>query len=129
MISTSKIRRVTTSSTVLLGILATIAAQQPAHAKLETWRQETASAFTKGKRDHVVISDNGRIRLAQELKPAQKIDALRVWDLARTNEGVTYAATGDAGKVFRREGKDDAAWAVAYDADDTQALALAVLDG
>ena len=27
-----------------------------------------------------------------------------------------YAATGDEGKVFRREAKDDAAWTVAYDA-------------
>ena len=38
-----------------------------------------------------------------------------------------FAATGDDGKVFRREGEGGRAWAVAYDAADTQALALAVL--
>src|SRR6185312_13322211 len=56
-----------------------------------------------------------------------KLDAARVWDLARTAQGVVYAATGDGGKVFRREGNDESPWTVAYDAGDTQALSLAVL--
>ncbi len=38
-----------------------------------------------------------------------------------------YAATGDAGKVFRREPKADAPWTVVYDSSDTQVLSLAVL--
>ena len=41
----------------------------PAVAKLETWRQETASAFAKGHRERVVVSDSGRVRLGQALKP------------------------------------------------------------
>ena len=36
-----------------------------------------------------------------------------------------YAATGDAGKVFRQATKEGAAWTVALDAADTQALSLA----
>ncbi|WP_422927036.1 hypothetical protein [Singulisphaera sp. PoT] len=100
---------------------------QWAFAKLDAWRQETAAAFNKGHRERVVVSDNGRIRLGQSLSPVGKLDASRVWDLASTADGTVYAATGDAGKVFRRESKDGAEWTVAYDADDTQVLSLAVL--
>src|SRR5262249_39021668 len=41
-------------------------------------------------------------------------------------EGVLLAATGDSGLVFRREPKPDAAWTVAWDSPDSQALALVV---
>ena len=96
-------------------------------AKVETWRHDTSAAFNKGKRERVVVSDAGRVRLGRELKPTAPIDAARVWDLARTDAGTVFAATGDDGKVFRREG--DGAWAVAFDTEDSQALALAVLPG
>src|SRR3954454_9788980 len=77
-------------------------------AKLETWREETSSAFAKGRRERVVISDSGRVRLGQALNPQGTLDATHVWDLARTTGGDLYAATGDEGKVFRREGKGEA---------------------
>jgi WD40 repeat protein len=111
-------------------------------AKLETWREDSSAAFSKGRRERVVISDGGRIRLSHALGPIGTLDANRVWDLAHTPDGDVFAATGDAGKVFRRpaqkknndndkakdkeKDKDDAAWSVVYDARDTQALALAV---
>jgi len=120
--------RSTVRAAILAGVL--VSGFGPARfavAKLETWRQETASAFNKGHRERVVVSDTGRIRLGQSLTPVGKIDAARVWDLARTSDGVLFAATGDAGKVYRRESKEDAEWTVAYDAADTQALSLAVL--
>jgi hypothetical protein len=112
---------------VLVAAVVTIAVA--ARAKLETWREETAAVFAKGHREHVVISDSGRIRLGQALGPLGTLDAAHVWDLARTADGTLYAATGDAGQVFRREGKnkEHTAWSVVYDAKDTQALALAVL--
>src|SRR5262249_22099374 len=96
-------------------------------ARLETWREDSSAAFAKGRRERVVVSDAGRVRLGQALAPLGTLDAAHVWDLARTAGGALYAATGDAGKVYRREAKDDAAWTIAYDAKDTQALALAVL--
>ena len=72
-------------------------------AKLETWRQEGASAFAKHHRERVVISDKGRVRLGHALVPSGSLAAERVWDLAPGSEGRhVYAATGDAGKVFRR---------------------------
>lgn len=48
-----------------------------------------------------------------------------LWDLVGTETGVLYAATGGAGKVFRREGQG--AWSVAFVADDTRVFSLAVL--
>jgi hypothetical protein len=97
----------------------------PLLAKLETWRIDTAQGFAKGKRDRVVVSDSGRVRLGHALKPLGSLDAARVWDLLRAPDGVIYAATGDEGKVFRREARDDAAWTVALDAPETQVLSLA----
>jgi hypothetical protein len=112
---------------VVLAGVGTIAAPWfPALAKLETWREESASAFGKGKRERIVVADSGKVRLGHALKPLGTLEASRVWDLARGPDGELYAATGDEGKVFRRPGKDGAAWSVAYDAADTQALSIAV---
>jgi len=126
---TSSIRRTIKLTAPLIAsiFLLALGVLDSAFAKLESWRQETSAAFSKGKREGVVISDNGVARLAQAIEPTSKIDATRVWDLARTNQGAIFAATGDSGQVFRREGKDDASWTVAFDADDTQALSLAAL--
>jgi hypothetical protein len=93
-------------------------------AKVETWRHEGASAFGKGHREEVVISDGGRVCLAQAIQGTAKLDAARVWDLARAKDGVVFAATGNDGKVFRREARGE--WTVAFDSPDSQALSLAV---
>ena len=92
-------------------------------AKVETWRHEGASAFGKGHREGVVISDGGRVRLGQAIRGTAKLDAARVWDLARTKDGIVFAATGNDGKVFRREAQGE--WTVAFDSPDSQALSLA----
>jgi hypothetical protein len=116
------------SRSLLIGlVLSALSIPALALAKLETWRQENAAAFAKAHRERVVVSDTGRVRLGQALDPLASLDADQVWNLARTNQGVLYAATGNEGKVFRREPKDDAPWTVAYDATDPLALALAVL--
>ncbi len=95
-----------------------------ATSRVETWRQEGASAFGKGREDRVVISDSGRVRLAARVAPTAPLEAARVWDLARAG-GSVFAATGDEGRIFRRDG--DGPWQEAFDADDTQALSLVAL--
>ncbi len=115
----------------IVGLAATAA------AKVETWRQEGPTAFAKAHREGVVVSDTGRIRLGHALAPLGKIGVERVWDLARTREGILLAATGDGGKVMGREAKAGANWSVVYDcssgqragfskAPDTQILSLVV---
>jgi hypothetical protein len=93
--------------------------------KLETWRQDTAAAFAKGHKERVVVSDNGRVRLARSLKPTAALEADHAWALVQTEKGFTYAATGNAGKVYVRE--NDGPWTVAASTGDTQVLSLAAL--
>lgn len=112
---------------VLVGLSAVLVPSLGVLAKLETWRDESASAFSKGKRQGVVVSDAGRVRLGHALEPLGKFEAARVWDLARGPGGDVFAATGDAGKVFRFDPKGPAEWSVVYAAADTQALSLAAL--
>ncbi len=107
---------------VVAGLLAVVSLAVA--GKVETWRNDTASAFGKGKKERVVVSDTGRVRLGHSLGPVGSMTASRVWDLAVTPKGVAYAATGDEGKVFRLDGDR---WDVAYDAADTQALAVVAL--
>ncbi len=114
--------RVSTFLMVLLVIAGPLAG--PATAKVETWRQEGPSAFARAHKEGVVISDNGRVRLGHSVAPVGKLEAARVWDLARTADGSILAATGDSGRVYRRGPKQDAAWSVAYDASDSQVLSL-----
>ncbi len=118
-LSTPSLRRLAIPTALALLVAATAAL-----AKVETWRHEGAAAFAKGQREGVVISDSGRVRLAQPLRPAKKLDAARAWDLARTPAGVLYAATGNDGKVFR---STDGDWTPAFDSADTQALSLVAL--
>jgi len=106
--------------------LATASLIPTAWAKVETWRHEGPAAFSKARREGVVISENGRVRLGHSVSTLGTLKAERVWDLARARAGTVYAATGDQGKVFRRESKADAPWTVAYDSLDSQALALVV---
>src|SRR5947209_6359032 len=103
----------------LLILLASMAIE----AKVETWRHEGASAFGKGHREGVVISDGGRVRLAQAIKGTARLDAARVWDLAKSRDGAVYAATGNDGKIYRREQGGE--WSIAFDGADSQALSLA----
>jgi len=99
-------------------------ASRPALAKSDVWRTEGASAFAKHHRERVVISDQGVVRLGRSPVPLGPLAAERVWDLARGPDGAIYAATGDAGKVFRRPAGESSVWEEVYDADDTQALSL-----
>lgn len=92
-------------------------------AKVETWRADSSSAFGKGKKERIVVSDSGRVRLGHSLGPVGSMTAARVWDLALGGKGDVYAATGDEGKVFRLDGDR---WEVVYDAADSQALAVVV---
>src|SRR5581483_4143665 len=107
----------------LLGFGAMVLGTAIAAAKEDAWRHDTAAAFAKARKDGVVVSDSGTVRLARPVHSLGKLDAERVWALARGKNGAIFAATGDEGRVFRREAGGE--WADAFDAEDTQALSLA----
>ncbi|GAC1471475.1 MAG: hypothetical protein NVSMB9_17700 [Isosphaeraceae bacterium] len=108
----------------LRSTILTLSMSVPVEAKLETWREETATAFNKGHRERVVVSDNGRVRLGHALKPLDSVKAARVWDLARGPKSELFAATGDDGKVFKHDAGEGHSWTIAYKANDTQVLSL-----
>lgn len=97
--------------------------------EVQTWRQSRASDFDSGTKDGVTISDAGRVRLARSLEPTAALKAARVWALARAVDGTTYAATGDEGRVLRRDPKAGD-WNLALEVEDSQVFAIiAMKDG
>ena len=107
-------------------VLTTLAIANAAMAsKVETWRHDSVAAFNRGKKERVVIAESGRVSLGRKIAALGTLDASHVWDLARDKKGVLYAATGSAGKVFRRDG--DGPWTVLHDSDDSQVLSIAVM--
>jgi outer membrane protein assembly factor BamB len=110
----------------LLRSLAVLLLAAPAALAGErAWRHDTREAFADATRDGVVLAESGHVRLAQEIDATADLDAARVWAIAHAMDGAVFAATGDDGRVFRREG--DGPWQLAYDSDDTQALSLAAM--
>jgi hypothetical protein len=95
-----------------------------ARAKVETWRQEGAGAFSKAHRENVVVSESGHARLGRAVVAIGAFSAERVWDLAQDRSSSLYAATGDSGRVFRRDPRSGGTWSVACDSGDSQALSL-----
>jgi hypothetical protein len=114
------------STLLFFGLGAISVSTGPAWGKVETWRQEGPTAFSKARREGVVLSDNGRVRLGHAVTPVGSLTAAHVWDLARTRDDAVLAATGDSGQVFRRGPKPGDAWSVIFDAPDSQVLSLIV---
>jgi hypothetical protein len=109
-----------------LGLAAAACWVTAATAKVETWRQEGPTAFTKAHREGVVISDTGRVRLGHAISPVGSLKVERVWDLALTRQGDVLAATGDSGKVFRRGPAPSSDWTLIFDSSDSQVLSVVV---
>ena len=69
------------------------------YAKVETWRSGGPRARSPRRiATESSISDSGRVRLGHALAPLGSIGVERIWDLARTREGILLAATGDCGQ-------------------------------
>lgn len=107
-----------TTVVALAGVVAS------ALAKDEVWRQDTAAAFNKAKKQGVVVTDQGTVRLARAVERAGDVAVERVWDLAIANDGSLYAATGDQGTLWKRDHKGD--WRAIYKSPETQLLSVVV---
>jgi outer membrane protein assembly factor BamB len=93
-------------------------------AKVKVWHQHTTGQYDKARFSHAVISSEGTLRLARQLKPLANLDATHVWDLAEDRDGNLFAATGDEGKVYKLTA--DGKTSVVYQGDDAQVFCLAV---
>lgn len=109
---------------LLTALVSLLAAASPAPAaKVKVWHQHRPAHFEKATLRRAVVSNEGTLRLSRRLKPFAGLEATHVWDLAEDGKGNLYAATGDAGKVFKVTA--DGKVSVAYAGDDPQVLCLA----
>src|SRR5262249_2036839 len=67
------------------------------HAKVKVWHHSTPAHYDKARLKEVVVSNEGALRLARQLRPLVTLDATHVWDLVEDKDGNLYAATGNEG--------------------------------
>ena len=92
-------------------------------AKVKFWQHHSAAQYEKALFQQAVVSSEGALHLARQLKPLTAIDAMHVWDIVEDKEGNLFVATGDDGKLFKITADGKAS--VIYTSDDGQILCLA----
>ena len=93
--------------------------------KVKTVTVSSPVQYEKAAFQQTVVSNEGTVRLARWLKPLAadgSFDAARVWDVVEDKAGNLFAATGDAGKIFKIA--PDGAATVAFESKDSQILCL-----
>src|SRR5690242_11078951 len=81
-------------------VLVGLASPLPA-AKVKVWHQHTPAHYDKAHFEHAVVSSDGVLRLARQLKPLTHLEATHVWDLLEDDHGNLIVATGDEGKIYK----------------------------
>ncbi|MFN4258238.1 MAG: hypothetical protein ACK4RK_03015 [Gemmataceae bacterium] len=93
-------------------------------AKVKVWHHHQPAHFDQCKFHQAVVSNEGTLRLARDLRPLVALEAAHIWDIVEDRAGNLFVATGNEGKVFKvtPEGKVS----VALDSQDSQILCLAL---
>jgi len=104
---------------IVVGAFLPAAAQA---AKVKVWTQNTSSGYEKADLKQAVVSSDGVVRLARQLKPLAALDATHVWDVVEDKDGNLFVATSNEGKIFKvtPDGKSS----VVYTSDESQILCL-----
>ena len=111
---------------VVLTALALVSLSLPAGraARVKVWHHHSAAHFDKAQFKHAIVSNEGALQLARELKPLPQLDAMHVWDVVEDRQGNLFVATGDEGKIYKVPPAGKAS--VVYTSTDSQILCLAV---
>lgn len=70
-------------------------------AKVKVWHQHTPAHYEKAHFQQAVVSSEGTLRLARQLKPLASLEATHVWDVVEDRDGNLIVATGDEGKIYK----------------------------
>jgi hypothetical protein len=70
-------------------------------AKVKVWHQHAAAHYEKAQFQHAIVSSEGVLRLARQLRPLASLDATHVWDLIEDRDGNLVVATGEEGKIYK----------------------------
>lgn len=81
--------------TVILALLSAAAAAQA--GKVRVWHHSEAAHFEKARFQGTVVTSEGALRLARELRPLADIDAGHAWDVVEDAHGILFVAAGEAG--------------------------------
>ncbi len=108
---------------LLSGACLLCAAPAPA-AKVKVWHHHAAAHHDKARFKHTVVSNEGTLSLARQLKHLAHLDATHVWDVVEDKHGNLFVATGDEGKLYKVT--PDGHARLAYTSPDCQILCLAV---
>jgi hypothetical protein len=106
-----------------LALVAALPLAAPA-AKVKVWNHHAAADHDRAQFKHAVVSSEGALHLARQLKPLAGLDATHVWALAEDRTGNLYAASGDEGRLYKIAA--DGKVTIAYTSEDSQILCLAV---
>src|SRR5262245_14349304 len=91
--------------------------------KVKVWQHSAAGNYEKAQFQQAVVTNEGSLRLARQLKPLPGIEASHVWDGVEDKDGNPFVATGGEGKLFRVAA--DGQPTVAFTSEDGQVLCLA----
>src|SRR4051794_26283741 len=70
-------------------------------ARVKVWHHTSPTHHDKTRFQRALVSSEGTLRLSRQLQPLAGLDATHVWALAEDRDGNLWAATGDAGKVYK----------------------------
>jgi hypothetical protein len=70
-------------------------------ARVKVWHHHSHGHFDKAQFKNTVVSSEGSLQLARELKPFAHLDVMHVWDVVEDKHGNLFVATGDEGKIYK----------------------------
>lgn len=92
--------------------------------KVKVWHHQTPGQHEKANFKHAVLSSEGTLRLAKQLKPLANLKVAHVWDVIEDQAGNLIVATGNEGKVFKVT--PDGKTTVLHEAKESQVFCLAL---
>jgi hypothetical protein len=93
-------------------------------AKVKVWHQHAAADYDKAQLAQTVVSSEGALRLARQLKPLASLNVMHVWDVVEDRAGNLFVATGDEGKIYKVTPAGKVS--VAFDSQESQIFCLAL---
>jgi hypothetical protein len=109
---------------VILISLAVWAIPGSVAARVKVWHHHSPGHFDKAQFKNTIVTSEGALQLARELKPLAHLDVMHVWDVVEDKHGNLFVATGDEGKIYKIAPGGKAT--VIYTSSDSQILCLAV---
>lgn len=93
-------------------------------AKVKVWHHHAPGHYDKAQFKQAVVSNEGSLRLARQLKPLTGLDATHVWNIVEDKDGNLYVATGEDGRIYKVSTSGEVT--VVFTSEDSQVLCLAM---